>query len=130
MRLLYALAFVTLVACGSSAPTDAEIYFAAGLRPGVELATTPGEQTLLAQLATLEAGPYTLEGERFELGTTYEAASGRVCRRVRTTSAERLACAGRGTEAPTWTFVPDPFRNTVGEETPVPPATYETVEAP
>lgn len=126
MRLRPAFVLASVVAaCGSATPSDAEIYYAAALRPGVELATTPAERLLLSRMPELAEGAMTLEGESFELGPTYAAASGRVCRRVRTTTRERLACTSRPGEAPSWTFVPDPFRATVGADVPVPPATYD-----
>lgn len=125
MRLRFALALApSLVACGSSAPSDAEIYYAAALRPGVELTTSPAERSLLTRIAELPEGAIALEGERFELGPTYAAASGRVCRRVRTAARERLACAAHPADGPDWTFVPNPF-GASGESAPVPPATYD-----
>ena len=126
MRLRPAFVLASVVAaCGSATPSDAEIYYAAALRPGVELATTPAERLLLSRMPELAEGSMILEGERFELGPTYAAASGRVCRRVRTTARQRLACTSRPGEAPSWTFVPDPFGATVGTDVPVPPATYD-----
>lgn len=99
-------------ACGAGAPpAESEIWHAANLRPGVELATSPGEELLLARLASLPADESVrLEGEVFRAGAPYVAASGRTCRRVfiETDAAprERLACddsEGR------WVFVPNPF---------------------
>jgi hypothetical protein len=144
MRLSLSIALVPLcVACGSAAPSDSEIYYAAALRPGVELATTPAERLLLARLPELAEGALTLEGEHFELGPTYASASGRVCRRVRTSGRERLACAERPGEhehaedtqtatdsSTSWTFVPDPFGASSGAEVPVPPATYDGTAPP
>lgn len=127
-RLAFALAPL-FVACGAQAPSDAEIYYAAALRPGIELATTSEERLLLSRLGELPEGPTTLEGTRFELGAPYPAASGRVCRRVRTPGHERLACAARSDEHPRWTFVPDPFRATAGAETPAVPASYDGTAA-
>lgn len=122
-----------LTACGGTGPSEAEIYYAAALRPGVELATTGGERALLGRLGELPSGLTNLDGETFELGDLYAAGSGRTCRRVRTAHRERLACSGREAEAPTWSFVPDPFRASSEVATPVVPAAYdETVpsEAP
>jgi len=141
MRLRLSIALVPLcVACGSAAPSDSEIYYAAALRPGVELATTPAERLLLSRLPELAEGAFTLEGEHFELGPTYASASGRVCRRVRTSARERLACAERPGEredgedttvsSTSWTFVPDPFGTSSGAEVPVPPATYDGTAPP
>ncbi|MCU0674208.1 MAG: hypothetical protein MUE69_15595 [Myxococcota bacterium] len=148
MRLSLSIALVPLyAACGSAAPSDSEIYYAAALRPGVELATSPAERLLLSRLHELAEGALTLEGERFELGPSYASASGRVCRRVRTTARERLACAERpgehtegaedaaeddsATESSTsWTFVPDPFGASSGADVPVPPATYDGTATP
>jgi hypothetical protein len=145
MRFRLSIALVPLcAACGSAAPSDSEIYYAAALRPGVELATTPAERLLLSRLPDLAEGALTLEGERFELGPSYASASGRVCRRVRTPARERLACAERpgehaddaaenaenATESSTWTFVPDPFGASSGADVPVPPATNDGTAAP
>lgn len=141
MRLSLSIALVPLcAACGSATPSDSEIYYAAALRPGVELATTPAERLLLSRLPDLAEGALTLEGEHFELGPSYASASGRVCRRVRTSARERLACAERpgehaddaehATGSSTWTFVPDPFGASSGAEVPVPPATYDGTAAP
>jgi len=147
MRFRLSFALVPLcAACGSAAPSDSEIYYAAALRPGVELATTPAERLLLSRLPELAEGALTLAGERFELGPSYASASGRVCRRVRTTARERLACAERPGEhadardlaenesatgsSASWTFVPDPFGASSGADVPVPPATYDGTATP
>lgn len=145
MRLRLSIALVPVcVACGSATPSDSEIYYAAALRPGVELATTPAERLLLSRLPELAEGALTLEGEHFELGPTYASASGRVCRRVRTSARERLACAERPGEhaehaveaegaqsaSTAWTFVPDPFGASSGADVPVPPATYDGTAPP
>lgn len=143
MRLSLSIALVLLcAACGSATPSDSEIYYAAALRPGVELATSPAERLLLSRLPELAEGALTLEGERFELGPTYASASGRVCRRVRTSARERLACAERPGEhgdhvehvdegaSTSWTFVPDPFGASSGADVPVPPATYDGTAPP
>lgn len=137
---LRSLAFVPLfVACGGrSTPSEAEIYYAAALRPGVELATTEGERALLGQIALVPEGPFEAAGERFEVGPTYHAASGRSCRRVLTPLRERLACEASQSAPPTesqreprgepaWTFVPNPFEGSNGAEVPVLPAGYEGV---
>ena len=103
-------AFVS--ACGSSAPpSESEIWHAATLRPGVELATTPGEEQLLQRIASLPADePVRLGEQVFTPGAPYHAASGRTCRSVGIQSGEsarnRLVCddaEGR------WVFVPNPF---------------------
>ncbi|MCA8972823.1 MAG: hypothetical protein KDC95_23770 [Planctomycetes bacterium] len=131
MCLRFAVALVSvLTACGATGPSESEIYYAAALRPGVELATTGGERTLLNRIGELPSGLTTLDGESFELGGLYAAGSGRTCRRVRTARSERLACSGREAESPTWNFVPDPFRASADAATPAVPAAYdETVPA-
>ncbi len=99
-------------ACGAGAPpAESEIWYAANLRPGVELAATPGEELLLGRLASLPANEsIQLEGQVFTASTPYVAASGRTCRRISietdATPRRRLACddsEGR------WVFVPNPF---------------------
>ncbi len=97
--------------CGAgAAPTESEIWHAATLRPSVELASTRGEELLLARLGSLPADePVRLEGEVFTASAAYVAASGRTCRHVRIDAEaprQRLACDdGDGR----WVFVPNPF---------------------
>ncbi|MBX3248170.1 MAG: hypothetical protein KF901_13405 [Myxococcales bacterium] len=124
---LRSLALVPLfVACGGrSTPSEDEIYYAAALRPGVEVATTEGERALLAQIGQIPEGHFEAAGERFELGPAYHSASGRFCRRVLTPRRERLACVGEGD---VWTFVPNPFEGSTGADVPVLPAGYDRPE--
>lgn len=99
----------TLAACGASAPpSEADIWYAESLRPGVELAVSPGEERALAQMASLPTDePVELAGETFVAGPVYTAASARRCRRLQTGARLRLAC--EDPRAGGWVFVPSIF---------------------
>lgn len=99
-----------LLACGGPPPpTEADLAYAAALRPGTELATTPGEEQALARAATLpDDEAVTLGSQSFVAGPLYVAASGRRCRQLTVDGArERLVC--EDLSAGGWVFVPDIF---------------------
>ncbi len=96
--------------CGGSAlPSDDEIWHAASLRPTVILADSESERAVLGRMGTLPVDEAVAVGDDvFVASSTYEAASGRRCRRLTQQgdgTRTRLACR----DGDAWVFVPDVF---------------------
>ncbi|MAC24926.1 MAG: hypothetical protein CMN31_21440 [Sandaracinus sp.] len=119
-----------LTACGASAPpSEADIWYAESLRPGVELAVSPGEERALERMSSLPVDePVELAGETFVAGPIYTAASARRCRRVQTPSRPRLACEDG--QAGGWVFVPDVFTDRAPAHTSTPSETATPTPSP